>query len=117
MGVETKGGGAGGAPGGACGAWRGGRGRPPRGPLPDPRLVDLELRSLDADHGPPVAERGAQLVLRDPLRPPGPGLTVAEADQVAAAARAQHRRQAGHVSGPVLVVEYVEHAAVDDRVE
>src|SRR6185295_11814369 len=89
----------------------------PHGHLADPRLVDLELRSLDADHGPPVAERGAQFVLRDPPRPPGPRLTIAEARQVAAAARAQHRRQAGHVPGAVLVVEHVEHAAVDDHVE
>jgi hypothetical protein len=89
----------------------------PHGHLADPRLVDLELRSLDADHGPPVAERGAQLVLRDPARPPRPRLAVAEAGQVAAATRAQHRRQAGHVPGAALVVEHVEHAAVDDHVE
>ena len=42
---------------------------------------------------------------------------VAEAGQVAAAAWAQHRRQAGHVPGAVLVVEDVEHAAIDDRVD
>ena len=83
----------------------------------DPRLVDLERRRLDADHGPPVAERGPQLILADPARPPGPRLTVAEADQVAAAAGTQHRPQAGHVPGAVLVVEDVEHAAVDDRVD
>src|SRR2546430_11062887 len=51
----------------------------------DPRLVDLEGRRLDADHDPPVAERGPQFLLADPARPPGPRLTVAEADQVAAA--------------------------------
>src|SRR5206468_3589857 len=61
----------------------------------DPRPVDLERRRLDARHRPPVAERGAQLALADPPRSPGPRLAVAEADQVAAAARAQHGRQAG----------------------
>jgi hypothetical protein len=33
------------------------------------------------------------------------------------AAGAQHRREAGDVAGPVVVVEDVEHPAVDDGVE
>jgi hypothetical protein len=64
-----------------------------------------------------MAEGGAQFVLAHPARPGVPGLTVAEADQVAEPARAQHRRQAGHIPAAVLVVEDVEDAAVDDRVE
>jgi len=64
-----------------------------------------------------VGEGGAEFVLADPAGPGSSGLAVAEAHQVAVAARAQHRRQAGHVPGAVGVVEDVEHSAVDDRVE
>src|SRR5690242_16573935 len=67
-----------------------------------PRFVDVEGGRLDADHVPPAAERGPELVLADPARPPGPRLAVAEAGQVAAAAGAQRRRQAAHVGSPVL---------------
>jgi hypothetical protein len=48
---------------------------------------------------------------------PVSGLAVAEAHQVTAAARAQHRCRAGEVPGALLGVEDVERPAVDDRVE
>ena len=55
--------------------------------------------------------------MSDPAGAPVARLAVAEAGEVAVAAGPQHRRQAGHVPGAVLVIEDVEHAAVDDRVE
>jgi hypothetical protein len=79
--------------------------------------VELEGGGPDGGDRPAVAEGSAQLVLADPARAEHPGLPVAEAHQVQAAARPQHRGQAGDVPGPVVVVEDVEHPAVDDGVE
>jgi Class-II DAHP synthetase family len=79
--------------------------------------VDLEGLRFDGSDGPAVGEGRAQLVLADPAGAVAAGLAVAEADQVTVAAGPQHRGQAGYVPGPVVVVEDVEHPAIDDGVE
>src|SRR5260221_10038652 len=79
--------------------------------------VESERLPRDAGDGPAVAEGGAQLVLADAARAGVAGLAVAEAHQVAGAARPQGRLQAGDVPGAAVVVEDVEHPAVDDRVQ
>ena len=67
--------------------------------------------------GPAVIERRAQLVRADAARAPGPWLPIAEAHEVASAGWSQHSREAGDVSGPVVVAEYVEHPAIDHGVD
>src|SRR3984957_12131069 len=79
--------------------------------------VDVEEVGGDRLDVPAVAERRAQLVRANAPRSPRPWLPIAEAHEVVSAGRPQHRREAGDVPGPVVVVEYVEHPAIDHGVD
>src|SRR6202043_1363758 len=79
--------------------------------------VDFEGARRDVGDGPAVSEGGGGLALAHPPRAEVAGLAVAEAHEVARAARPQHRRQAGDVLDAPLVVEDVEQPAVNDRLE
>src|ERR1700722_8563189 len=88
-----------------------------RGRVREESGIERERVGLDGKDRPSVAERGPQLVLADPARAERPGLKVAEAHQVQVTAGPQYRSQAGDVPDPVVVVEHVEQAAVDNGVE
>src|SRR5262252_4718466 len=75
--------------------------------------VNRELVRGEAHDLPAVGERGADLLLAHPARPPDSRLFVAEAHHVVGAAGLDDRRQAGHVPGPLGVVEDVEKTAVE----
>jgi len=75
--------------------------------VPDPG-ADRERVRRDVGDVPAAAERDDELVLANPAGAPVSGLAAAEAQQVAAAAGPQHRRQAGDVPDAPLVVEDVE---------
>ncbi len=77
---------------------------------------DFHRRRLDRFDAPSFRETGADLVLRHPSRPEGSWLAVAEAEHDVAAARGEHRPEALDVPCPIIVVEHVEEAAVEDRV-
>jgi aryl-alcohol dehydrogenase-like predicted oxidoreductase len=79
--------------------------------------VDRELVRGEAHDLPAIGERGANLLLAHPARPPDSRLLVAEAHHVVGAAGLDDARQAGHVPGPVRVVEDVEETAVGHGAE
>src|SRR5439155_6940334 len=97
-----------------------------REPRPRPTLAERDALKVGADlvpgrtdllHGPAVRKGIPDLLLRDPPRPLGAGLLLAEAQQEEPPARFRDMGQPGDVASPVLVGEDVEQAAVDHALE
>src|SRR5664280_3774903 len=91
----------------------------PREPGVDPALREARLEPLGLDglHEPPVAERRPDLPPRDPPRAASERVSVAPAEEERPAAGTQRRTEARGVARPIAVLERVEEADVDDRVE
>src|SRR5207249_1673983 len=89
-------------------------GKPGLGPV---SLPDLEGGRRDGAHLPAGGEGGAKLGLRDPAGTAVARLVFAEAHQQAPPAGYDDALEARYVGRPVLVVENVEEAAIDHRVE
>src|SRR5262249_58418235 len=94
---------------------------PEDGGEPDRRALrsegDVYRALLDGLPVPAGSEAGEDLLSTAPPRSPVPRLTVAEAEQVVAAARGDSPPQALDEAGAVSGVEHVEEARGHDRVE
>ena len=78
---------------------------------------DADVRRFDRLDPPPVLERRTDLALGDPTRPPPTGFLLAETKHEVVPANPYRSRKAGHEPCPVLVVEDMEEATVEDSVE
>ena len=84
---------------------------------PPPGRFTGERGRDDLQHVPAFCERITKLLLRNAAGAHVPRLAIAEAEQVEHASGLQHRGQTGDVRRPLTILEDVEHAAIERRLE